>query len=85
VRLSGDALGVNDRAVQVLGEPTLRTLGRAITATVCRNVTIDWAVRAQLRFKRIFRTYGYPPDKQEYAAQMVLAPAAGLFHDWAVA
>ena len=56
-----------------------------------RNVTIDWAVRdnvrAQLRVivKRILRKYGYPPDKQESATRTVLEQAEVLSANWAVA
>jgi type I restriction enzyme, R subunit len=57
---------------------------------VKRNVTIDWAVRenvrAQIRVivKRILRKYGYPPDKQEKATQTVLEQAELLSEGWAV-
>lgn len=43
-----------------------------------KKVTIDWTVRENVRahlrviVKRILRKYGYPPDKQEKAMQMVL-------------
>ncbi|MBI2357355.1 MAG: type I restriction endonuclease subunit R, partial [Deltaproteobacteria bacterium] len=73
-----DALETNDSAVKVLGDETLRTIAREVTAAVRNNVTIDWTlrenVRAQLRVivKRILRKYGYPPDKQEKATQTVL-------------
>jgi type I restriction enzyme R subunit len=86
-----DALGINDSAVKVLGEDTLRTIARELVETVRRNVTIDWTmrenVRAQLRVlvKRILRKYGYPPDKQEQATQTVLEQAALLSREWAVA
>jgi type I restriction enzyme R subunit len=79
-----DALETNDSAVQVLGEPTLKTIARELVATVRKNVTIDWTlrenVRAQLRVvvKRILRKYGYPPDKQKKATQTVLEQAALL-------
>jgi type I restriction enzyme R subunit len=84
-----DALEVNDSAVKVLGEPTLAGIARELVATVKKNVTIDWTlrenVRAQLRVivKRILRKYGYPPDKQEKATQLVLEQAALLSTDWA--
>ena len=44
-------------------------------------------VRAQLRVlvKRILRKYGYPPDKQERATQLVLEQAAVLSEGWAMA
>jgi len=60
-----DALEVNDSAVKVLGEPTLRTIARELVQTVRNNVTIDWTlrenVRAHLRVlvKRILRRHGY--------------------------
>ena len=84
-----DALEVNDSAVKVLGEPTLKTIARELVETVRKNVTIDWTVRdnvqAQLRVivKRILRKYGYPPDKQEKATQTVLEQAALLSEEWA--
>jgi type I restriction enzyme R subunit len=84
-----DALAVHDRAAQVLGEPTLKTLARELTESIRRNVTIDWTlrenVRAQLRVcvKRLLRRYGYPPDQQEQAAQTVLEQAEVLSQAWA--
>ena len=66
-----DALEVNDSAVKVLGDETLRLIARELVATVRANVTIDWTVRENVRahlrvlVKRILRKYGYPPDKQE--------------------
>ncbi len=84
-----DALEVNDSAVKVLGERTLKTIACELVDTVKKNVTIDWAVRenvrAQLRVivKRILRKYGYPPDKQEKATQTVLEQAELLSEAWA--
>ena len=84
-----DALEVNDSAVKVLGDETLRIIARELVETVHRNVTIDWtvkeSVRAKLRtmVKRILRKYGYPPDKQEKATQTVLEQAELLCQDWA--
>ena len=84
-----DALGVNDSAVQVLGDETLRGIARELVQTVRANVTIDWTlrenVRAKLRVlvKRILRKHGYPPDKQESATQTVLEQAEVLSAGWA--
>ena len=84
-----DALEVNDSAVSVLGDETLKTIARELVETVRRNVTIDWtvkeSVRAKLRamVKRILRKYGYPPDKQEGATNTVLEQAESLCLDWA--
>ena len=83
-----DALETNDSAVQVLGDETLRAIARELVETVRSNVTIDWAlrenVRAQLRVlvRRILRKHGYPPDKQEKATSTVLEQAEVLSEGW---
>ena len=84
-----DALEANDSAVKRLGDDTLKKIARELVETVRKNVTIDWTmrenVRAQLRVyvKRILRKYGYPPDKQEKATQLVLEQAEVLAPEWA--
>ncbi|MCL4506483.1 MAG: type I restriction endonuclease subunit R [Chloroflexi bacterium] len=84
-----DALEVNDSAVKVLGDETLKTIARELVDTVRNNVTIDWTVRENVRaklrvmVKRILRKYGYPPDKQEKATQTVLEQAELIARDWA--
>ena len=84
-----DALEVNDSAVQVLGDETLKTIAQELVKAIRGNVTIDWtereAVRAKLRVmvKRLLKKYGYPPDKQEKATQTVLQQAETLCKDWA--
>ena len=83
-----DALEVNDSAVKVLGDETLKTIAHELVEAVRRSVTIDWTVRenarAQIRVivKRILRKYGYPPDKQEKATQTVLEQAEVLCREW---
>jgi type I restriction enzyme R subunit len=44
-----DALEVNDSAVQVLGDETLRVIAREITEKVKANATIDWTIRESAR------------------------------------
>lgn len=84
-----DALEVNDSAVKILGDQTLRTIARELTDTVRKNVTIDWTLRenvqAKLRVmvKRILRKHGYPPDKQKKATETVLEQATTIAKDWA--
>ena len=84
-----DALETNDSAVKVLGDQTLRTIAQELLKTIRNNVTIDWTVRenvrAQMRvmIKRILRRYGYPPDKQARATELVLEQAEVLSRDWA--
>jgi len=86
-----DALEVNDSAVKVLGDATLKTIARELVETVRRNTTIDWTVRENVRahlrvlVKRILRKYGYPPDKQEKATLTVLEQAEALSAGWTAA
>jgi type I restriction enzyme R subunit len=85
-----DALEANDSAVLELGDETLRKIARELVDNVKRNVSIDWTVkegvRAKLRVlvKRILRKYGYPPDKQEKAAETVLQQAELLSAEWVI-
>ncbi len=84
-----DALEVNDSAVKVLGDETLRMIARELVTSIRQNLTIDWtvkeSVRAKLRstVKRLLRKYKYPPDKQEKAVQTILEQAELLCKDWA--
>ncbi len=86
-----DALEVNDSAVKVLGDETLRMIARELVETVKRNTSIDWtlkeSVKANLRrlVRRILNKYGYPPDKQAKAVQTVLEQAEALAKDWVAA
>ena len=56
----------------------MKSVARELVSHVRKSVTIDWTLResaqAQIRVlvRRILRKYGYPPDKQEKAAQTVL-------------
>jgi type I restriction enzyme R subunit len=83
-----DALEVNDSAVQVLGDDTLRLIAQELVKAVKNSVTIDWTVREDVRsamrviIKRILRKYGYPPDKQARATELVLEQAQVLCREW---
>ena len=76
-----EALEVNDSAVKVLGDATLKSIAQELVKTVKNNITIDWEVRETARarmrvmIKRILKKYGYPPDKQEKATATVLQQA----------
>ncbi len=82
-----EALEVNDSAVKVLGDDTLKQIARELADTVHRNTSIDWTIRESIRaklrvmVKRILRKYGYPPDKQEKATQTVIEQAELLCAD----
>jgi type I restriction enzyme R subunit len=83
-----DALGVNDSAVKILGDETLRRIAQELIRAVRGNLKIDWTVRENVRaemrvmIKRILRRYGYPPDKQAQATELVLEQAEVLCKDW---
>lgn len=76
-----NALEINDSAVQVLGDNTLRDIAREIADKVRANATIDWTIRESARaklmvlVKRTLNKYGYPPDKQQKAVDTVLKQA----------
>jgi type I restriction enzyme R subunit len=84
-----DALEVNDSAVKILGDETLRTIARELMETIRNNVTIDWTIKetvqAKLRVmvKRVLKKHGYPPDKQKKATETVLEQATLIAKDWA--
>jgi len=84
-----DALEVNDSAVKVLGDDTLKNIARELVETVRNNATIDWTVRETVRaklrvmVKRVLRNSGYPPDKQEKATITVIQQAELIARDWA--
>lgn len=83
-----DALEVNDSAVEVLGDETLKLIAHDLVEAVKRSVTVDWTqrenARAQIRvmIKRILRKHGYPPDKQAKATELVLEQATVLCNAW---
>ena len=83
-----DALETNDSAVREMGEDKLCDIARKLVRTVQENVRIDWTIREDVRanlralIKRNLRKYGYPPDKQEKAAETVLEQAEILSTEW---
>ena len=82
------ALEVNDSAVKVLGDDTLKDIAREIADKVRRNATIDWAMKETARAKlmvivrRTLNKYGYPPDKQLKAIDTVMKQAEVLADHW---
>ena len=64
-----------------------RAIARELVERVRSNVTIDWALRENIRahlrrlVKRVLRKHGYPPDKQEKATRTVLEQAEVLSAD----
>ncbi len=76
-----EALEVNDSAVMVLGDETLRKIAHELVDQIRKNATIDWTVKegvkAKMRVmvKRILTKYRYPPDKQPKAVATILEQA----------
>jgi type I restriction enzyme R subunit len=83
-----DALETNDSAVKVLGDEQLRAIAREIADKVRANATIDFTIKETARarimviVRRILNKYGYPPDKQPQAIEMVMKQAENLADVW---
>ena len=75
------ALADNDSAREILRADTLRLIARELAESIKRKATLDWtqrdAVRADMRrtVRRLLTKYGYPPDAQEAATQLVIEQA----------
>ena len=76
-----DALAQNPSARDVMGQDQLRELAIVLVARVRKNASIDWnlkeSIRARMKVmvKRLLRQYGYPPDMQALAIELVLEQA----------
>ena len=86
-----DALAMNQSAVEVLGNETLRGLAKILVQRVRENATLDWTIRrsarAKLRniVKRLLNEYGYPPDQQKMATDNILKQAESFAGEWSAA
>lgn len=84
-----DALSQNQSACDVMGTDKLRELSTVLVEKIKSNVTIDWNIKENVRakmkviIKRLLRKYGYPPDMQALATEMVL-DQANLFSDFQI-
>lgn len=76
-----DALANNQSAQEVMGVDKLRELAIVLCDRIRKNASIDWnlkeSVRARMRVavKRLLREYGYPPDMEALATELVLEQA----------
>ena len=84
-----EALSENDSAVDVMGDAKLKLIAHELLKSIRSNATIDWhrseMARAKIRVavKRILKKYGYPPDLQSDAIQVVLQQAEAFSEKWA--
>jgi len=75
------AVANNDSAKELMEKDKLRELAVILTERVKSNASIDWtikeSVRAKLKviIKRTLRQFGYPPDLQKIATEIVLKQA----------
>jgi type I restriction enzyme R subunit len=80
-----DAICQNDSAVLEMGDELLKKIARNLVESVRRNATIDWSekeqVRARMRaaIRRLLVRYGYPPDKQPAAIELVMGQAELIY------
>lgn len=78
------ALEVNNSAVAILGDETLKHIAQELLKTVRNSTTIDWTIKESVQsglrrnVRRILRLHGYPPDLQEKAVETVVNQAKML-------
>lgn len=81
------ALEINNSAVSILGDETLKHIAQELLKTVRNSTTIDWAIKESVQsalrrnIRRILRLHGYPPDLQEKAVETVITQAKMLAED----
>lgn len=85
-----DALAENGSARELMESETLRTLAQLLVKTIRSTATVDWtqkeSVRAKMRIevRKLLARYGYPPDLQKAAVDLVLEQANAIAVDWAL-
>jgi type I restriction enzyme R subunit len=83
------AVANNDSAKELMQQEMLRELAVVLTERVRQNASIDWtikeSVKAKLKVivKRTLRHFGYPPDMQKLATELVLRQAEMLAGEFA--
>ena len=83
-----DALAENGSARELMAHDALRTLAKLLTATIRSSVSIDWtrkeSVRAKMRIevRKLLTRYGYPPDLQRMAVDLVIRQAEMIAGGW---
>jgi type I restriction enzyme, R subunit len=84
-----DALADNKSAIKALGDIVLKQIARELTDLVRANTSIDWTMRSNVQsklkvmIKRLLRKYGYPPDQELIATDLILEQAKLFAEEWA--
>jgi type I restriction enzyme R subunit len=79
-----DALAENGSARELMAHEQLRLLAQMLVRTIRSSATIDWtkkeSVRAKMRIevRKLLARYGYPPDLQRAAVDLVIRQAESL-------
>jgi type I restriction enzyme R subunit len=83
-----DALAENGSAKDLMRHEELRILAQVLVGTIRNSAAIDWtrkeSVRAKMRIevRKTLARYGYPPDLQKAAVDLVLRQAEALAAGW---
>jgi type I restriction enzyme R subunit len=83
-----DALAENGSARELMQHEQLRMLAQVLVQTIRSSASIDWtrkeSVRAKMRIevRKALARYGYPPDLQKAAVDLVLKQAEMLAAGW---
>ncbi|MDR6954740.1 type I restriction enzyme R subunit [Ancylobacter sp. 3268] len=83
-----DALAENGSAKALMAHEQLRILAQILVQTIRSSATIDWtrkeSVRAKMRIeiRKLLARYGYPPDLQKAAVDLVVRQAEALAAGW---
>ena len=76
-----DALSDNESAREAMQDDTLMLIARELADRIKAKASLNWTqretVRADMRrtVRRLLAKYGYPPDAQETATQLVIRQA----------
>lgn len=78
----------NDSAKELMEKETLCELAIVLTKKVRENASIDWTIKENVRaklktaVKRVLRQFGYPPDMQALAIEIVIKQAELIASDF---
>jgi type I restriction enzyme, R subunit len=83
-----DALAENGSAKALMAHEQLRLLAQLLVQTIRGSAAIDWtrkeSVRAKMRIevRKLLARYGYPPDLQRAAVDLVIRQAENMAAGW---
>ncbi|WP_315767718.1 type I restriction endonuclease subunit R [Bradyrhizobium sp. SZCCHNR2012] len=83
-----DALAENGSAKALMEHEHLRLLAQALVQAIRKSASIDWtrkeSVRARMRIevRKLLARYGYPPDLQKAAVDLVIRQAEAFANVW---